>query len=166
MQIESAVVVIRFEKARSKDAAALTRISERASHSDIYCGAPGIGGPPGYNSEGWQRQMMGIGDYFKILVSDQIVGGVIVFRKRPREYELGRIFVDPDYQDQGIGTQAMGFLWEEHPLAKRWTLGTPAWNHRMRHFYKKVGFVKVGTDGRGGLLFEKRIRAGGPRGGR
>ena len=109
---------------------------------------------------------MGIGDYFKISVGDQIVGGVIVFRKGPREYELGRILVDPDYQNQGLGTQAMEFLWEEYPLAKRWTLGTPAWNHRTRHFYKKVGFVEVGTDGRGGLLFEKRIRAGGPRGGR
>ena len=158
--------MIRFEKARPKDAAALARISERAFHSDVHCGAPGLGGPPGYKSEQWQRKTMRIGEYYKILVGDQMVGGVIVFRKGPREYELRRIFVGPDYQNQGIGTQAMGFLWEEYPLAKRWTLGTPAWNHHTRHFYKKVGFVEVGTDGRGGLIFEKRIRAGGPRGGR
>lgn len=155
--------MIRFEKARPKDAAALAHISERAFHSDIHCGAPGIGGPPGYSSEGWQRQMMGIGDYFKISLGDQIVGGVIVFRKGPREYELGRIFVDPDYQNQEVGTQAMEFLWEEYPLAKRWTLGTPAWNRRTRHFYKKVGFVEIGADGRGGILFEKRIPARGSR---
>jgi len=36
----------------------------------------------------------------------------------------------------------------------------------MRHFYNKVGFVEVGTDGRGGILFEKRIPAQDPRGGR
>ncbi len=148
---------IRFAKARPGDASTLAQISERAFHSDIHCGAPGIGGPPGYNSEGWQRQMMGIGDYFKILVSDQIVGGVIVLRKRPREYELGRIFVDPDYQNQGSGAQAFEFLWQEYPLAKKWTLGTPAWNRRTRHFYKKVGFVEVGSDLRGGILFEKRL---------
>jgi len=149
--------VIRFEKARPKDASALARISERAFHSDINCGAPGLGGPPGYQSDEWQKKMMRIGDYYKILVDDQTVGGFIVFRKRPREYELGRIFVDPDYQSQGVGTQAMEFLSEEYPLAKRWTLDTPAWNRRTRQFYNKVGFVEVGTDSRGLILFEKRI---------
>jgi GNAT superfamily N-acetyltransferase len=103
--------------------------------------------------------MMRLGDYYKVSVGDRIVGGLIVFRKRPREYELGRIFINPDYQGQGIGTQAMQFLWEEYPLAKRWTLGTPAWNRRTRDFYTKVGFVEVGTDGRGGILFERRISA-------
>ena len=29
-----------------------------------------------------------------------------------RVYELGRIFVDPDYQNRGIGTQAFEFIWE------------------------------------------------------
>jgi RimJ/RimL family protein N-acetyltransferase len=153
--------VIQCKKARPKDAAALAHISERAFHSDIHCGAPGLGGPPGYSSEQWQKKMMHIGDYHKILVGDQIVGGFIVLRKRPREYELGRIFIDPDHQNQGMGTQAMEFLLEEYPLAKRWTLDTPAWNRRTRHFYKKVGFVEVGSDGSGQILFEKRSPARG-----
>jgi len=157
--------MIRCEKAKPKDAVALARISERAFHSDIHCGAPGLGGPPGYSSEQWQREMMHIGDYYKVLVGDQMVGGFIVLRKGPREYELGRIFVDPDYQNQGVGTQAFEFLWEEYPLAKRWTLDTPAWNRRTRHFYKKVGFVEVGTDDRGGILFEQRTPARDPKGG-
>lgn len=151
--------IVRFERARPKDAVALARISERAFHSDIHCGAPGLGGPPGYSSDRWQTRMMRLGDYYKVSVGDRIVGGLIVFRKRPREYELGRIFINPDYQGQGIGTQAMQFLWEEYPLAKRWTLGTLAWNRRTRDFYTKVGFVEVGTDGRGGILFERRISA-------
>lgn len=157
-------VVVR--KARSQDADVLAEISERAFHSDIHCGAPGLGGPPGYNSAQWQRKMMRMGDYYKILAYDtqleqqRIVGGIIVLRKAPREYELGRIFVDPDFQNQGIGTQAFETLWQEFPLAKRWTLGTPAWNHRTRHFYKKVGFEEVGEDGQGGVLFERRIVRG------
>ena len=157
----------RFEKAKPKDASALSRASERAFHSDIHCGAPSIGGPPGYNSEAWQRQMMRIAQYYKMLRTrdsgdDQIVGGFIVFRKGTRHYELGRIFVDPDFQNQGIGAQAFDFLWEEFPLTRKWTLGTPAWNRRTRHFYKKVGFVEVGEDGRGGILLEKRIPARAP----
>jgi len=149
--------MLQFKKATSRDAGVLAQISERAFHSDIHCGAPGLGGPPGYKSAEWQKRMMRIGQYYKILVDGRIVGGFIVFRKAPREYELGRIFVDPDFQNQGIGTEALEFLWEEFPLAKRWTLGTPAWNRRTRHFYRKVGFVEVGKDGHGGILLERRI---------
>ena len=156
--------MIRFSKAKPRDAATLAQISERAFHSDIHCGAPGVGGPPGYRSKDWQRKMMRMGQYYKILMDDQIVGGFIVFPKRPRCYELGRIFVDPDVQNQGIGSQAFEFLWKAYPLAKKWTLGTPAWNRRTRHFYKKVGFVEVGSDGRDGILFEKRLSASSPRG--
>jgi GNAT superfamily N-acetyltransferase len=177
--------MIQFLKARPRDAAALACASERAFHSDIHCGAPGIGGPPGYDSEAWQRKIMRVGDYFKIVSGAQsagdvqsvghaqsvgdgkpvtdghIVGGIIVFRQAPRHYELGRIFVDPDVQNQGIGTQAFEFLWQEYPLAKKWTLGTPAWNRRTRHFYAKVGFVEVGSDGHGGILLERIIAPAG-----
>ena len=155
--------MIRFDKARPTDAKALALASQRAFHSDIHCGASGIGGPPGYDSAAWQAKMMRIADYFKIVADDkQIVGGFIVFRKGTREYELGRIFVDPDFQNQGIGTQTFSFLWETYPLAKRWTLGTPAWNRRTRHFYKKVGFVEIGKDMHEGILFERQIAATSP----
>jgi GNAT superfamily N-acetyltransferase len=152
-------ILIQFRKARPSDAEALAQASERAFHSDIHCGAPGIGGPPGYKSAEWQARTMRFAEYYSILAGERIVGGTIVFRKRTREYELGRIFVDPDVQNQGIGTRAFAFLWETYPLAKRWTLGTPAWNRRTRHFYKKVGFVEIGEDGHGGILFERRIAA-------
>jgi GNAT superfamily N-acetyltransferase len=100
---------------------------------------------------------MRIGDYYTIVLGEEIVGGLIVFRKAPREYELGRIFVDPDFQNRGIGAQAFEFLWQEFPLARRWTLGTPAWNRRTRHFYRKVGFDEVGEDAHEGILFERRM---------
>ena len=150
---------LEFRKARAGDAEALARASERAFHSDIHCGAPGIGGPPGYDSPAWQARIMRIGEYYTILREGEVVGGIIVFRKAARAYELGRIFVDPDHQNQGIGTEAFAFLWKTYPLAKQWNLGTPAWNVRTRHFYKKVGFVETGEDGEGGVLFERRIAA-------
>ena len=153
----------RFVRARPGDAAALAAISERAFHSDIDCGAPGLGGPPGYSSAEWQRRMMRVAKYYKIVDGAHLVGGFIVFPKEPRCYELGRIFVDPAFQNQGFGTLAFEFLWKEFPLAKKWTLGTPAWNCRTRHFYTKVGFSEIGEDGHGGVLFERRIRAGLPR---
>ena len=154
-----------FRKARHSDAEALARTSELAFHDDVKYGAPGPpGGPPGYNSAAWQKRMMGIGEYYTIQVSEpgagsQVVGGIIVFRKATREYELGRIFLTPAYQNQGIGTRAFEFLWQTYPLAKRWTLGTPKWNRRTRHFYKKVGLSEIGEDEHEGVLFERRIAA-------
>lgn len=151
---------VQLRKARQGDSGALARISKRAFDNDIHYGAPGPGGPPGYDSESWQRRMMRMGDYHVILVAGQIVGGLIVFRNKPREYELGRIFLDPDHQNQGVGTEVFDLLGEEYPLAKRWTLGTPGWNQRTRHFYGKVGFVEIGKDRHGGILFERLMAPG------
>ena len=151
---------LRFVKARPNEAGRLAEVSKLAFDYDIHYGAPGPGGPPGYDSEAWQDRMMRMADYYKILAGTRIVGGIIVLRKGARAYEVGRIFVEPEFQDQGIGTEAFEFLWGTYPLAKRWTLGTPGWNQRTQHFYKKVGFVEVGTDRDGGVLFERSIPAG------
>ena len=151
---------VAFRKARSSDAEVLAKASELAFHDDVKYGAPGPpGGPPGYDSAAWQKKMIGIGEYYTILADNKIVGGIIVFRKAPREYELGRIFITPAYQNQGIGTQAFEFLWQTYPLAKHWTLGTPKWNRRTRHFYAKVGFTEIGEDAHDGVLFERWIAA-------
>ena len=147
--------MIRFEKAETEDAKALALASWRAFDNDIHYGAPSIGGPPGYKSDRWQSKMMTVGKYYEILANDRIIGGFIVFLKGHGYCELGRIFIDPDFQNQGIGTQAFEFIWTEFPEARRWTLGTPAWNRRTRHFYEKVGFVEVGKDGHNGILFER-----------
>ncbi len=40
-----------------------------------------------------------------------------------------------------------------------WTLGIPIWNRCARHSYTRVGFVELGEDGHGGVLFKRRIAA-------
>ncbi len=150
---------VQMVRARPGDAGALAQISGRAFDNDVHYGAPGPGGPPGYESESWQRRMMRMADYYKILLAGEIIGGVIVIREAPRVYNVGRVFVKPEHQNQGVGTQVFQLLWQEYPLTKRWTLGTPTWNQRTRHFYKKVGFQEIGEDRRGGVLFERVIDA-------
>jgi len=149
--------MIEFKKAKIEDAKALARVSKRAFHSDIHCGAKEKGGPPGYDSADWQifamKQMM----YYKILSDDSIIGGFMVSNRSNGRYKLERIFIDPDHQNRGIGTQTFEFIWQEFPMAKRWTLGTPVWNRRTRHFYKKLGFIEVGKDGPDGIRFERKI---------
>ena len=136
--------MIRFEKATQKDAKALTRVSRSTFEHDVNYGAPDRGGPPGYDSEAWQRRMMRRGNYFKILAADEIIGGMIVFSAGGGHYELGRIFIHPDRQNQGIGVQALAFIEHAFLDAKRWTLNTPSWAERNHHFYEKLGYVKSG----------------------
>jgi RimJ/RimL family protein N-acetyltransferase len=146
--------MLKIVRASSRDIDELAHLSKQSFDNDIHYGAPAPGGPPGYDSAAWQSKMMRIGEYYKIILDSQMIGGVIVFRKRVREYEVGRIFISCEHQNQGIGKRVFEFLWEAYPLAKKWTLGTPTWNARTRHFYKKVGFEELGEDGRGGVLFE------------
>jgi GNAT superfamily N-acetyltransferase len=101
--------------------------------------------------------MMTAGEYYKILVDDLIVGGFVVQLRGYQYYDLARIFIDPVFQNQGIGTWTFEFIWAEYPDVKLWTLGTPAWNKRNRRFYSKVGFVEKGPDRHGGILFERKI---------
>jgi GNAT superfamily N-acetyltransferase len=151
--------MISFEKARKEDAKALALASWHAFDDDVNHGAPTKGGPPGYRSAQWQARMMKYGSYYKIVDDYTIIGGFIVFAKAPGHYELGRIFVDPAYQDRGIGADAMRFMEVAYPTARLWTLDTPIWNARTQRFYEKMGFVPVGQGGPDGMLvlYEKKV---------
>lgn len=149
--------MISLRRARPTEAATLATLSKQAFDGDVDYGAPGPGGPPGYDSAQWQAHMMRMGDYHAILYDGIVVGGAIVFRQGPREYNLGRIFIAPAWQNRGLGEQAMEQLFATYPLAQRWTLDTPAWNERTRHFYAKMGFGEIGENEQGGVLFERTM---------
>lgn len=154
--------MIQVEKALPRDAEALADISLRAFHHDVNYGADGEGGPPGYDSPEWQKKMMRIAAaYCKILLDGRIVGGFLLFHQGPSHIELGRIFIDPGVQNQGIGAEACTTMHKLFPEAKHWTLGTPQWNKRNHHFYEKMGYKKVGEtpegDGPAEFLYEKIV---------
>ncbi len=151
---------VALRSARADEAPALADISRRAFDGDQDLGAPGPGGPPGYASAEWQTEMMTAGRYHAVIVDGAVAGGAIVFRMGPGHYELGRLFLDPEWQGQGIGKQVMGLLFAAYPGAERWTLDTPTWNPRTRHFYESLGFVAVGGRREPGgpdlVLYERR----------
>lgn len=150
--------MLKFVQATPEDAKVLAEISKRAFDSDVDCGAPGAGGPPGYDSPDMQSWVMNQKNwsYYKILSeSDQIIGGFFIEDKGHGKLILQRIFIAPEYHNQGVGTQAMEFALNLYPNAKCWELDTPAWNVRTRQFYQKVGFQIVKEDGF--LYFEKKI---------
>ncbi len=94
--------------------------------------------------------------YFKILLDESVVGGAIVFYNGKGNYYLGRIFIDPDVQHQGIGMQSMEMVMERYPNAHRWLLDTPRWNIRTKCFYLKLGF-HITRQNAEDIFFEKDV---------
>ena len=149
--------MVEFEEATPEDTKTLARASKRAFEYDIHYGAPEVGGPPGYKSDRWQRKMMQIGHYYKIMVDGQIIGRFIIFEKKDGHYELGRIFVEPACQNGGVGAQAIRFMEAEFSTAKKWTLDTPRWAVRNRHFYQKMGYLQVEGENSDFVSYEKQM---------
>ena len=138
---------ISIELAEPDDAERLADISKRAFDSDIEVGAPGRGGPPGYDSPDHHRRMIENreGDYLKILYDGEIVGGTTVWKVSDTHYEIFNVFIDPDYHRKGIGRESFRLIMERHPQAKRWTLDTPVWNTRTKSYYEYLGFTQYGV---------------------
>ena len=85
--------MITIERATHADVPVLTEVQTRTFDDDSqrFLGKPS-GGPPGYDSEQWQIDMMQQATaYYKIMVEGRIVGGMIVFAARQDMMILGRI---------------------------------------------------------------------------
>jgi GNAT superfamily N-acetyltransferase len=133
-------------EAVEEDAEAFAEISKRAFETDVDVGAPGPGGPPGYDSPEFHIRIRELLDCYKILLDGTTVGGVFVGRVNEEHLVLERIFVDPNLHKQGIATRSTELTWEMYPEARLWTLGTPEWNVRTKRFYERLGFTQVGWE--------------------
>jgi RimJ/RimL family protein N-acetyltransferase len=132
--------MIRLVKASTADAEALMQICVQAFAEDIAQ----WGGPIGIDEVESHLDWMETYLYYKILVNDRTVGGMLVDPQDDEHYVLSATFIAPEFQNQGIGTQAIGLLEEAHPTAKKWSLSTVYSSHRSQHFYEKLGYEKVG----------------------
>lgn len=143
---------ISIERAHEEDSAILAEISKEAFHTDVLDGIVPRSwnwkpaGPPGYDSPDFQKFIMSIIDGYKILLGDEIVGGIYLNSRNKEHCILERIFVSPALHNRGIASRAMELVHDKYPEANIWTLGTPKWNARTRHFYEKHGYVQVGWD--------------------
>ncbi len=159
---------VSVRSAEAEDARALTETCTRSFDSDIEVGAPGPGGPPGYDSVEWnlgviRNQYL---QYYKILNKDCIVGGFIVGDRGPGYQVCERIWIDIDYVRRGMGSKAFQLIWQNYPSADLWALGTPEWNTRTNPFYRKLGFAQIGRTHEytwSGNYYEKRTTDDFPR---
>lgn len=107
------------------------------------------GGPPGYDNGDFFREWLlpyqeSVG--YRILMGEVLIGGIIVWILPEAQNILGTIFVDPDYQDRGVGQRSWVYIEETYPETISWRLSTPSWATKNHHFYDKCGFVKVDED--------------------
>ena len=141
-----------FEQMTEADIPALTEVMTRAFDDDSqkHLGKE-KGGPPGYDDgEFFCKWLLGyeqsIG--FKIVSEGVVIGGLMVWDMEDGHNFLGTLFVDPAYQDRGVGTRAWHFVEQTYPRAKSWSLGTPVWAVKNHHFYEtKCGFRRVRVEG-------------------
>jgi N-acetylglutamate synthase-like GNAT family acetyltransferase len=140
-----------FELISEEDIPELTRVMTRAFDDDSqkHLGLE-RGGPPGYDNGDFFRQWLfgydeSVG--YKVLRHGQLIGGIIVWILPNGHNILGTIFVDPDAQDSGVGTQMWQFVEVRYPETKSWRLVTPRWATKNHHFYAaKCGFTRVESD--------------------
>lgn len=138
---------LKYEKITEEDIPDLTQVMTRAFDDDAqkHLGVQ-KGGPEGYDNGKFFRKWLfpyEESEGYKILFEDQIIGGFIVWILEDGNNILGTIFVDPAWQDKGVGTQAWTFIEKTYPDAKSWTLGTPSYATKNHHFYEKCGFIKI-----------------------
>jgi ribosomal protein S18 acetylase RimI-like enzyme len=143
--------MLTFEKIIETDIPELTAVMTRAFDDDSqkHLGKE-RGGPEGYdNGNFFRKWLFGYNEStgYKIIADDKIIGAFIVWILPDDQNILGTIFVDPAYQDQGVGTRAWQFIEATYPDTQSWTLETPVWATKNHHFYeKKCGFRKLKTE--------------------
>jgi GNAT superfamily N-acetyltransferase len=107
------------------------------------------GGPPGYDDEFLRRWLFGqsVTEGWKVLADGVAAGGMIVWILPDGDNFLGTIFVDPDFQNRGMGGAAWKFIEEKYPQTKSWRLTTPKEALKNNFFHRtKCGFHRVDSD--------------------
>ena len=107
------------------------------------------GGPPGYDNGDFFRTWLlpykeSVG--YKILAGEVLIGGIIVWILPEGNNILGTIFVDPAFQDQGVGFNTWQFIEDTFPETLSWRLGTPVWAIKNHYYYEICGFIQVDSD--------------------
>ncbi|NRY63691.1 GNAT family N-acetyltransferase [Clostridium beijerinckii] len=141
---------IKFDKMTEKDITSLVKIMKRAFDYDaqIHLGKE-TGGPLGYD-DGTFLSKWGLdkkATSYCIYLNDVLIGGTILWINENNENYLGSLFIDPDYEDKGIGTRIWSKIEDMYPNTRAWNTETPIFSHRNHNFYvNKCGFHVVKID--------------------
>ena len=101
---------------------------------------------PGYALIDMQKYHMWDEKYYKIM-SEENLAGVLLISYTGREHaRIDRLYIDPSFQNKGIGAKALELIEQMYPMVKIWTLDTIQKSTRNHYFYEKYGYEKIGED--------------------
>ena len=132
-----------FEKFVDSDVERLCDIFKRAfiEDSKIHLGVET--GPPGYDDGGFLKEWYlhdGVTS-FTISKDGILIGGIALWINENNINYLGNIFLDPAYQEKGIGSLIWEFVEQKYPDTIKWQTETPGFSTRNHVFYvNKCGF--------------------------
>jgi ribosomal protein S18 acetylase RimI-like enzyme len=138
---------LQFERFTEEDVDILTPIMKRAFDEDTqrHLNQP-TGGPDGYDNGDFLREyaLNPASQAYKVSKEGKPIGAVIVWIKENNVNFLGNIFIDPEFQDKGLGLIIWKFIESKYPDTVKWYTDTPGFSRRNHNFYvNKCGFKVV-----------------------
>lgn len=148
--MDQSKIDLNYRLIEETDIPELTKVMQRAFDDDTkkHLGKP-HGGPPGYdNGEFFRTWLLPYQESVGYVIQSELmmIGGIIVWILPDGKNILGTIFIDPDYQDIGIGQKSWQFIEAAYPQTVSWRLATPTWAVKNHHYYQKCGFQEVKSD--------------------
>ncbi|WP_223067709.1 GNAT family N-acetyltransferase [Paenibacillus caui] len=136
-----------FDSITENDVDALTEIMTRAFDDDTkqFLGEE-KGGPRGYDTGVFIRRLAleSSCPAFKLSVGPRLAGAVIVRFLEDGTGILEILFIDPSFNNQGIGFKIWSFIEAKYPSVTKWMTETPGYSKRNHYFYiQKCGFKLV-----------------------
>jgi GNAT superfamily N-acetyltransferase len=135
-----------FEKFVKDDVEKLSETFKRAFEEDSRIHEVDAGGPPGYDNGDFLRHwyLQDAVTAFTIAKDGRLIGGIALWINENKENFLGNVFLDPDYQNKGLGTLIWKFVEQKYPDTIKWHTDTPGFSRRNHAFYvNKCGFKIV-----------------------
>ena len=143
---------VEIRKTVAEEAEALALI-QKAAFAPLYekyhdGGNPFLRGP-----EDILRRLNKNNRHYTILCDDKMVGGIFYRCKGKRnplavikegEYYLARVYIHPDYQNQGIARQAILLCEKEFPDAESYFVDFPEDLDKNRRCYESAGYCDTG----------------------
>ncbi len=79
--------------------------------------------------------------FLRAVISERIIGSVRAHMQNGTCF-IGRLIVDPDYQNQGIGSELMHHIEDRFSEADRFELFTGHKSKEALHLYHKLGYTE------------------------
>ncbi|GFN33525.1 GNAT family N-acetyltransferase [Paenibacillus xylaniclasticus] len=98
--------------------------------------------PPGYDSTAMHRYVIQEWPYYVMEYAGKVVGAISV-NVSGIHGRIDKLFIDPDFQGRGFGSQALAFVENQFPSVTVWKLETSSRQQRNHHFYEKAGYMRT-----------------------